>query len=67
MVKLQNVVDPLWAAIFFARGSLLREGDSGGPTLFRSHFSNFLSAQGPIFKFLSIWGHDSFICLLEGY
>ena len=32
----------------------------------RLHFWNFLSTQGPIFKFLLILGLDFFICLLQG-
>ena len=50
-------------------------GEGGGPILFGSHFSNFLSAlgrvfqiflsaHGPIVKFLSILGPNFFICLL---
>ena len=41
--------------------------DDGGPTAFRSHFSNFLSALGPIFKFVPILGHNCFICPLWDY
>ena len=48
----------------FPGESPLREGDGAGSTLFRSRFSNFLPAQGPILKVLSILGHNFFICLL---
>ena len=56
------------------RGSPIREGDEGvrrilGPIFrtfvpSRSRFSNFSSAPGPIFKFLSVLGHNFFICPL---
>ena len=36
--------------------SLIREGDGGAPTLFRSNFSIFLSAQGPILKLFAVQG-----------
>ena len=47
------------------RESLLRKDDRG-PKLFMSHFLNFLSALGRVFqiKFLSILGHNFFICPL---
>ena len=52
--------------------------DDGSTALFRSHFSKFMSAlgcvsyiilsvRGPIFMFLSILGHNVFICPLLGY
>ena len=54
-------------------GALVREGKGGGfdtikipffEVFVRSklHVSNFLSAQGPIFEFLSILGRNFFIC-----
>ena len=42
------------------------EGD-GGSDIFRFHLSNFSSALGPIFKFVSILGHNFFISPLWDY
>ena len=39
-------------------GSNLLERVTSGPTLFWSHFLNFLSAQGLILTFLSILGQN---------
>ena len=37
-------------------------GEEECPTLFKSHFSKLLPHQGPILKFLSVLGHNFFIC-----
>ena len=39
------------------QGAPVNEGDRGSDT-FKSHFSILLSAQVPIFKFLSVLGHN---------
>ena len=58
-------------------GGYLLEKVTGGSTLLgpifqtfvcsRPGFSNFSSSLGPIFKFLSILGHNFFICPLLDY